>query len=46
MQLSIKLASALALLGKACMLTAEETGTSVQKSCMEFCPVISAVVQF
>lgn len=46
MQLSIELASASVLLGKMRMLSAEETGTSVQKSCTELCPAIRAVVQF
>lgn len=42
MQLSIKLATALVLLGKKCILSAEETSTSLQKSCTELCPGIRA----
>lgn len=35
MQLSIKLASALALLGKVCILSAEESGAHVQQNCVQ-----------
>lgn len=42
MQLSIKLASALVLLGKTRMLSAEESCTCVQKSCTEPCPARGA----
>lgn len=35
MQVSIKLANVLALLGKMCILSAEESGARVQQSCAQ-----------
>lgn len=42
MQLSIRLAPALVLLGKMCILPAEEASNSVQKGCTQLCPGIRA----